>query len=68
MKILHFKGKLQGLKAVEHKLCESCVLGKWKRVNFSKTRTMQRPTKLELVYTDVWGLLKYLLSVVPDIL
>ncbi|XP_022152845.1 uncharacterized protein LOC111020469 [Momordica charantia] len=37
MKILHSAGKLQGLKAVDHKLCEGCVFGKQKRVSFSKT-------------------------------
>ena len=28
MQMLHFDGKLQGLKAVDHNLCEGCIFGK----------------------------------------
>lgn len=53
MKILHFEGRLQRLKAVEHKLCESCIFGKQKHFSFLKTEPMRKSTKLELVHTEV---------------
>jgi 5'-3' exoribonuclease 2 len=49
------RGKLPGLKSVEVDLCESCILGKQKRVNFKKARRAPAKEKLELVHTDVWG-------------
>ncbi|XP_073129368.1 uncharacterized mitochondrial protein AtMg00300-like [Henckelia pumila] len=55
MKMLISKGKLPELKTVEHKLCESCVLGKQKKVSFSKGGREPKASKLELVHTDVWG-------------
>ena len=38
MKMLHSDGKLQWLKEMDHNLCEGCIFGKQKKVNFSKTR------------------------------
>ena len=38
MNVLHFNGKLHRLKEVDHSLCEGCVFGKQKWVNFSKAR------------------------------
>ena len=55
MKLLASKGSLQGLKSVDLGLCESCVLGKQKRVSFTKTVRETKSEKLELVHTDVWG-------------
>ena len=53
MKILHFSGKLEGLKSIEHKLCESCIFGKQKKVSFSQVGVEPKKIKLELVHTDV---------------
>ncbi|KAK0585008.1 hypothetical protein LWI29_022138 [Acer saccharum] len=55
LKCLHSKGKLPDLKSVEVDFCESCVLGKQKRVSFKKTGRVPAKEKLELVHTDVWG-------------
>ena len=56
MKELLSNGKLPGLKFVEHKLCESCILGKQRKVSFSKGGREPKTTKLELIHTDVWGI------------
>ena len=61
MKMLHFDGKLQGLKELDHNLCEGCIFGKQKRgifgkqkmVIFSKVGREPKTKKLELVHTDV---------------
>ena len=54
MKMLHSNRKLQGLKEVDHNLCEGCIFGKQKRVSFSKA-VMEPNTKiLELVHSHVW--------------
>ena len=37
MKMLVTKGALEGLKSIDKGLCESCVMGKQKRVRFTKT-------------------------------
>ena len=55
LKCLHSKSKLSNLKSVEVNFCESCVLGKQKRVSFKKTGKVPVKKKLELVHTDVWG-------------
>ena len=55
MKMLHSDGKLQGLKEVDHNLCEGCIFGKQKRVSFSKAVRESKTKKLELIHTDVWG-------------
>ena len=55
MKVLLSNGKLLELKSVEHNLCESCILGKQKKVSFSKGGKELKITKLELVHTKVWG-------------
>jgi Integrase core domain. len=55
LKIMHSKGKLPGLKSVDIDFCESCILGKQKRVSFQKSGRTPRQEKLELVHTDVWG-------------
>ena len=55
MKIMASKGKLPISKTVELGLCEDCVLGKQKKVSFSKTGREPKAEKLKLVHTDVWG-------------
>ena len=54
MKMLHSDGKLQGLKEVDHNLCEGCIFGKQKSVR-SKAVEEPKMKKLQLVYTDIWG-------------
>jgi hypothetical protein len=44
------------LKSVEVDFCESCILGKQKRVSFKKAGRASAKEKLELVHIDVWGL------------
>ena len=55
MKMLLSKGKLPELKSINFDLCESCILGKQKNVNFLKTGRTPKVEKLELVHTDLWG-------------
>ena len=55
MKILLSKGKLPGLKSIDFDMCESCILGKQKNVNFLKTYRTLKAEKLELVHIDLWG-------------
>ena len=55
MKILVSNNSIPDLKSVDHHLCESCVLGKQKKVSFVKTRVKPKSERLELVHTDVWG-------------
>ena len=54
MKMLPSKGKLPELKFVDFDICESCILGKQKRVSFLKTGRTLKAEKLELVHTDFW--------------
>jgi transposase InsO family protein len=46
---------LPELKNVDLDICESCVLGKQKKLSFLKVGRTLRPRKLELVHTDLWG-------------
>uniref|UniRef100_A0A2N9HGE9 Integrase catalytic domain-containing protein n=1 Tax=Fagus sylvatica TaxID=28930 RepID=A0A2N9HGE9_FAGSY len=55
MKVLLSKGKLLELKSVEFDMCESCILGKQKKVSFLKGGRTPKSKKLELVHTDLWG-------------
>ena len=55
MKMLTAKGALEGLKSVDMGLCESCVMGKQKRVSFTKAAREPKKVRLEMVHTDVWG-------------
>ncbi|XP_071689194.1 uncharacterized mitochondrial protein AtMg00300-like [Rutidosis leptorrhynchoides] len=55
MKMLVSNGKIPGLKRVESDFCESCVLGKKKKVTFAKADRTLKAQKLELVHTDVFG-------------
>ena len=55
MKMLVAKGALEGLKSVDMGLCENCVMGKQKRVSFTKTPREPKKVRLEMVHTDVWG-------------
>jgi hypothetical protein len=55
LKMLAQKGKFPDLKKVETEFCESCVLGKQKRVTFVKTGKTPKSQKLELVHSDVFG-------------
>ena len=63
MKLLHSKKFLLGLKCVDMDFCESCVYGKQKRVSFVKIEKEKRSVRLELVHTNVWDQLEYLLLV-----
>ena len=54
MKMLLSKGKLLELKSIDFDMCESCILGKQKNVNFLKTGRTPKAEKLELVYTNLW--------------
>ena len=49
------KGKLPELKSINLDMCESCILGKQKRVSFLKIGRTPKAGKLELVHTDLWG-------------
>ena len=53
IKMLLSKGKLPELKFVDFDMCESCILGKHKRVSFLKTGRTPRAKKLELIHTDL---------------
>ena len=55
MKMLLLKGKQTELKSVDFDICESCILGKQKKVSFLKTGRTPKAKKLELVHTDLWG-------------
>ena len=55
MKMLVAKGALEGLKYVDMGLCESCFMGKQKRVSFTKTPREPKKVRLEMVHTYVWG-------------
>ncbi|RVX19557.1 Retrovirus-related Pol polyprotein from transposon TNT 1-94 [Vitis vinifera] len=54
MKMLLSKGKLPELKSIDFNMCESCILGKQKKVSFLKTGRTPKAEKLELVHTDLW--------------
>ena len=58
MKMLLLKGKLPELKSIDFDMCESCILRKQKNVSFLKTGRTPKAEKLELVHTDLWGLLR----------
>ena len=58
MKMLLSRGKLQKLKSIDFDMCESCISGKQKNVSFLKTSKTPKAGKLELVHTDLWGLLR----------
>ena len=55
MKMMVSKEALEGLNSVDMGLCESCVMGKQKRVSFTKTPREPKKVRLEMVHTDVWG-------------
>jgi hypothetical protein len=55
MKVLLSKGKLPELKSIEFDICESCILGKQKKVSFLKGGRTPKSKKLELVHTNLWG-------------
>ena len=53
MKMLLSKGKLLELKSIDFDMCESCILGKQKKVSFLKTGRTPKAEKLELVHTNL---------------
>ena len=55
MKELLSKEKLPELKNVHFDICESCVMGKQKKLSFLIGGRKLRATKLDLVHTDLWG-------------
>ena len=55
MKMLLSKGELPELKSIDFDMCESCILGKQKKVSFLKTDRTTKAEKLDLVHTDLWG-------------
>ena len=54
MKMLVARGSLEGLKSVDMGLCKSCVMGKQKRVSFTKIPKETKKLRFEMVHTDVW--------------
>ena len=59
MKMLTAKEALEGLKSVDMGLCESCVIGKQKRVSFTKAAREPKKVRLEMVHTDVGDLVQF---------
>ena len=55
MKLMAAKGKLPSLKHVGVGVCEHCILGKQKKVSFSRAGKTLKVEKLEFVHTYVWG-------------
>ena len=55
VKMLLSKGKLSELKSIDFDMCESCILGKQKKVSFLKIGRTLKAEKLELVHTNLWG-------------
>ena len=55
MKMLLSKGKLLELKSIDFDMCESCILGKQKKVSFLKIGRTLKAEKLKSVHTDLWG-------------
>ena len=55
LQVLASKGLLPKVKSVETDFCENCMLGKQKRVSFSKAGRELKTEKLDLVHSDVWG-------------
>ena len=53
MKILLSKRKLPELKSIDFDMCEICILGKQKRLSFSRTGRTPKVDKLKLVHTDL---------------
>ena len=53
MKMFLSKRKLPELKSIDFDMCESCILGKQKKVSFLKTSKTLKAEKLELVHTDL---------------
>ena len=47
------KGKLSRLKTVNFDMCESCIMGKQKKLSFLTGGKKLRATKLELVHTNL---------------
>ena len=57
IQILHSRKLLPNLKQVSLELCENCVYGKQKRVRFLRVGKQKKSENLELVHTDVRGLI-----------
>ena len=55
MRELLSKGKLLGPKTVNFDMCESCVMGKQKKLSFLIGSRKLKATKLKMVHTDLWG-------------
>ena len=55
MKKLVANRALEGLKSVDMGFCEGCVMGKQKRVSFTKTPRELKKVRFEMVHTDFWG-------------
>ena len=55
MKMFVAKISLEGLKSIDMDLCESFVMGKHKRVSFTKTPREPQNVRLEMIHTNVWG-------------
>ena len=56
MRMMLSKENLPELKSIDFDMCESCILGKQKKVSFLKTGRTPKAEKLELVHTDLWRL------------
>ena len=53
--MLTVKEVLEDLKFVHTGLYESFVMGKQKRVSFTKAVREPKKVRLKMVYTDIWG-------------
>ena len=53
MKEFLSKGKLPKLKHVHFDMCESCIMGKQKKLSFLTGGKKLRATKLDLVHIDL---------------
>ena len=49
------KGKLPKLKNVHFDMCESCMMGKQKKLSFLTGGRKLKATKLDLVHINLWG-------------
>ena len=55
LKVLVKNDKFPKMNWDEMETCEDCILGKQRRVSFSKSPPQIKQAKLELVHSDVWG-------------
>nr|GEY02107.1 retrovirus-related Pol polyprotein from transposon TNT 1-94 [Tanacetum cinerariifolium] len=59
LKLLSYKGMVKGLDQTDHpnQVCEGCLFGKHARSSFSKEATSRAKKPLQLIHTDLCGLI-----------